>query len=34
MTKFTKGTFEVDFGLYGMKTKEGYHSEVFFIYKM
>lgn len=33
MVKFTKGKFEVDFGLYGKKEKDGYHSDVFFIYK-
>lgn len=33
MTKFIKGTFEVDFGMYGKKEFDGYHTDVFFIYK-
>lgn len=33
MIKFSKEKFLVDFGIYGKKEKEGYGTEVFFIYK-
>lgn len=33
MAKIVKGKFEVDFGIYGKRIKEGYESKNFFIYK-